>query len=330
VRRTAVATAVVGAALACPGAALAHVGKSAPVATNFQARVTGRVPGIDARVVDGDQALWLRAGRHTVTVPGAEAEPLLRFDAGGVWVNLRSLTAQIDRIDRFDLSPSVDPHAAPRWHRLTRGHAYRWHEHRLHALEPLAAGRAAVLGRWSLPLVVDGRRRPLAGVLDYRPPPPVWAWTGAAALLAVAAALLARRRPRGAVALALPGVLAAWALRISRELYGRPAVGAVGWIEVALTCVVGVALVWGLLRRDEAVRRFTAFLAGFGCLYQGLTMQAVLTHAVALTLLPTAAARLLVVVSLGLGAGALAGGWRSLAAQPVSERELDRIERSAA
>ncbi|MGH2934278.1 MAG: hypothetical protein ACRDL2_07155, partial [Gaiellaceae bacterium] len=136
--------------------------------------------------------------------------------------------------------------------------------------------------------------------------------------------------PWGAVALALPGVLAVWALRISRELYGRPGAGAIGWIEVALGCVVGVALVWGLLRRDRAVRRFTAFLAGFGCLYQGLTMQAVLTHAVALTLLPTAAARLLVVLSLGLGAGALAGGWRSLAAQPVSAGELDRLERSAA
>ena len=52
-----------------------------------------------------------------VLIPGAEGEPLLRFDRDGVFVNLRSLTAQSDRIDRFDLRPDPNPHARPLWHR---------------------------------------------------------------------------------------------------------------------------------------------------------------------------------------------------------------------
>ncbi len=44
-----------------PGVASAHVGRTLPVATNFLARVTGSVPGVQAKALDGDQTLWLRA-----------------------------------------------------------------------------------------------------------------------------------------------------------------------------------------------------------------------------------------------------------------------------
>jgi hypothetical protein len=65
-------------------------------------------------------------------------------------------------------------------------------------------------------------------------------------------------------------------------------------------------LLWGLLHRDEEARLFTAFLVGFGCLYQGLTMLPVMTHAIALTTLPTVVARPSVAAILGLGGGVLA------------------------
>jgi hypothetical protein len=313
-RRLCFCGAVVG-ALMLPSAAFAH-GKSAPTATNFEARIDRIAPptnAAEARAVDGDRALWLRARPDaTVLIPGAAGEPLLRFDRAGVFVNLRSLTAQSDRIDRLDLRPDPNPHARPLWHRLTSRHAYLWHEHRLHALEPLAADHrsTAVLGRWSVPLQIDGHRHALKGVLVYHRPRPLWPWILLAAALAVASAgtlavsvAVARQV---AVAGALAGTLLVWTVRIGRELYGRPSVGVGGYIEIGLTSLVGLALLYGLLHRQQGVRLFTAFLAGFGCLYQGLTMQAVLTHAVALTVLPTLLARVAVAVILGLGGGVLA------------------------
>jgi hypothetical protein len=81
----------------------------------------------------------------------------------------------------------------------------------------------------------------------------------------------------------------------------------IGYAEVAITCAVGTALVFGLVRHDEGTRVLTAFLAGVGDLYEGLTMLPVLTHAIALSALPTIVARLLEVITLGAGIGALVG-----------------------
>jgi hypothetical protein len=315
-RRALVATAAIAAALALPAAASAHAGTTAPVATNFDARIVGFQPpagALEAKVVDGDRMLWLRVpAATTVVVPGLLGEPVLRFDAKGVWLNLHSLTAQTDRIDRFDLRPSANPRARPLWHRLTGGHAYAWHEHRLHVLEPLAHGHkaAATLGPWSVPLLVDGRRHTLNGVLDFRPPGPGWAWLALACALAAcssAGAALPRGGQRLAVALGLAATLLVWAVRVGRELYGRPNVGPGGYLDVFLTAAVGVALLVGLLHTDREVRLFTAFAAGFGSLYEGLTMLPVLTHATALSVLPSGVARVAVALILGLGVGALVG-----------------------
>ncbi len=314
------------AVLAVPGTASAHVGKTLPVATDFHARVTRPIPGVETRVVDGDQSLWLDAGTHRVLVPGIESEPFLRFDERGVWLNVRSLTAEADKVDRFDLRPSANPHAAPLWHHLTGAHAYLWHDHRLHILEPLAKGldRAAGVGSWSIPVIVDGRRTALAGVLDYQPPPSSVSWFAAVALLAIGGMLAAWRSRRTTVAIALVTVLPVWALRIGRELYGRPNVPVAGWIEIALTSLVGLALVYGLVRPDAGVRVFVAFLAAFGALYEGATMVTVLTRAVALSALPTVAARVGVVAALAGGAAALAGGWHALGAERRSEAASER------
>jgi hypothetical protein len=134
--------------------------------------------------------------------------------------------------------------------------------------------------------------------------------------------LVARRL---AVVAALVAVLLVWMVRIGRELYGRPGVGVGGYIELALTSLVGLLLLWGLLHRDEEVRLFTAFLVGFGCLYQGLTMLPVITHAIALTEPPTAVARPSVAAIVGLGGGALTLHQQfSDAATPVPEQRAHR------
>ena len=340
--RVLVTGAVVGAALVSPGVAFAHVGKSAPVATNFDAQLRGVKPvsrAIEAKVVDGDRELWLRVSpAATVLIPGAEGEPLLRFDRAGVFVNSRSLTAQSDRIDRFDLRPDPNLHARPLWHRLSSGHSYLWHEHRLHAFEPLARGHhtTTIVGRWSVPLLIDGRHHALVGSLVYRPPASAWPWILLACALAVISAgtlaLSLRAARQMAVLAALVAVLLVWVLRIGRELYGRPGIGVTGYAEMVLTSLIGVALLYGLLHGDRGVRLFTAFLVAFGCLYQGLTMLPVLTHSVALTALPTVVARVGVAAILGLGAGVLAITLREQfgdALEPATETETEPSARDS-
>ena len=249
-------------ALAAPAVASAH-GRTAPVATNFVARITA-YDGITAKVVDGDQKLWVHAN---------PAETIL--------------------------NPAL-----PIPHEVTGGHSYLWHEHRLHALEPVTRAHAT---QWRVPLVVDGKQRTLAGVLTYHTPGRTWLWLSLAAGLALAAAIVALR---SAVRLALIVTPVICAVRIARELYGRPNVGITGYLGVVATSVFGAWVLYGLVNRNPDVRVFTAVVAGLGGLYQGLTMLPVLTHAIALTLLPTTAAKILVAGCLGLGAAALTGGVR--------------------
>lgn len=304
--RPALVLAVIVLAGVLPAVASAHVGKTLPVATDFTARVTGSLPGIAARPLDGDQTLWLRAPASAVVVVlGILREPLLRFDSRGVWLNLRSPTAQSDQIDRFDLRPTATGRP-PLWHRVARTRSYLWHEHRLHALEPVARS-AGSAGPWSVPVVVDGRAQSLRGTLEYTAPGAAWAWMAVAGVLAAAAAWAALRSTAALVAFALLGTAGVWAIRLGRELYGRPSVATLGWIEIGATSAIGAVLFFGLTRRSAGTRISTAFFVGFGALYEALVMFPVLTHSIALNALPSTAARTLEVAVVITAAGTLSG-----------------------
>ena len=72
-RRPTIALTVATAALAAPGVASAHAGKTPPIATNYTARITHAVPGIHTKPVDRDQTLWLLSpgfGRAAFLVSG--------------------------------------------------------------------------------------------------------------------------------------------------------------------------------------------------------------------------------------------------------------------
>ncbi len=126
-------------------------------------------------------------------------------------------------------------------------------------------------------------------------------------LVAAASTAAAARSAAALVGLALVATALVWTIRLGRELYGRPDVSTVGYLEIALTCIVGAALVFGLVHRNADTRVVAAFIAGFGALYEGLTMLPVLTHAVALSALPTAVVRTAEVLALGAGVGVLVG-----------------------
>jgi hypothetical protein len=94
------------------------------------------------------------------------------------------------------------------------------------------------------------------------------------------------------------------------------------WLQTAaVVLVVGAALVYGLVNRDESTRVSTAFLVGFGGLYEGLTMLPLLMHAIVLSDLPSAVARVGEVLIIGAGIGVLAGS--ILGQLRVSEAGID-------
>jgi len=117
--------------------------------------------------------------------------------------------------------------------------------------------------------------------------------------------MLALRSRLVLVAVAVTAVALIWALRAGRELYGRPNVPTIGYVQIGLTSVIGCALLCGLLNRDGRV--LAAFLVGFGGLYEGLTMLPLLTHAIALNALPSTVARVVEALVLATGIGALGG-----------------------
>ena len=77
---------------------------------------------------------------------------------------------------------------------MSSGHAYGWHDGRLHALATTAlAPGATYLGRWQVPLRVDGARSAIAGGLYFAASPSiVWFWP----ILVTLACVLAARRLR--------------------------------------------------------------------------------------------------------------------------------------
>jgi hypothetical protein len=289
------------AALALPAGAWAHAGGT-PVAVDYRARIVAVRPvaPFDVRVVDGDQRLWLRApARATVVVRGVAGEPFLHFAPDGVSVNERSPTAAIDRIGGTYLAPGP-----PVWKRLTGGHAYLWHDHRLHALAPLV--RAGRTRRWTIAFQAGPRRGVIAGELSYVPGPPLWPWfLPVAAAVALAGACVRWRHGRAVLtALALLAVPAVVVARAGRDLYGRPGVGTWGYVSLGLAIALGAAAVLVLLLARRQVSMFVALLAGVVGVAEGIALLPALDHGLVLADLPAWLERAAVAVALSAGAGA--------------------------
>ena len=154
----AIPLATVAGVMTFPSSASAHAGQTDPVASSYRATITSVAPGVTAKVVDGDQRLWMSADpRLTVIVVGRFGEPYLRFSSAGVDENLRSPTTYLNRATPVMVPCGAKPKLPPAWKHLSGSHAYIWHEDRLHVL----AGRSSApgeVGPWVVPLTVDGRR----------------------------------------------------------------------------------------------------------------------------------------------------------------------------
>lgn len=300
------------AALLFPATALAH-GRNAPVATSFRAEVDHVPTGasVEAKVVDGDRKLWLRASSgSTLIVLGFGREPYIRFDQAGVAVNLRSPTTYLNRPRPQYAPPGTSASAPPDWKRVTGAHAYSWHENRLHALERLVhGGDARVVGRWSVPVEAGGEAGAIAGTLSYVPGPGRGVWPLAViAAAAVALAAAARNRQAAEVVLSVLALTAALLARLGRELYGRPDVSVTSLVLAAVSCVIAFALLRALLTARGERRQLVALLIGGLALYQGLTLAPTLTRGIVLAALPANVERAAVATALACAVATLAVG----------------------
>lgn len=306
-RAAAVAAALL-AALIAPSQAFAH-GPVNPSASSYLARVREVPAGVDAKVVDGDLRMWLQVDPAlTLVVLDYQGAPYLRFSARGVEVNRNSAMYYINQVPP-ELVPSGDgPHTPPDWTLVSSGHAYEWHDGRLHALAATALTPGTrYVGRWSVPLRIDGRSAVIAGGLWYAPDPSiVWFWPVIVALACVFAVLRLRNREldlRVARGLALVCLIALTVAGFGEQLHGRPNVS----IGQLLVLFVLIAFVCWALRGLVLGRHgwFAFFLIALATLFEGATLIGVLLHGFVLIALPPLVARIAVTVCLAAGCALL-------------------------
>ncbi|MEV0155102.1 hypothetical protein AB0H57_15330 [Micromonospora sp. NPDC050686] len=328
--------AALAATLALAAPAAAH-GADAPAATDYRTEVTGLAPasaGLTVRAVEAGARLELvnRTGQDVVVI-GYSGEPYLRVGPSGAYENTRSPATYLNRTIAGDtrLSPDADPAATPVWRRIGDGPAVRWHDQRTLWLADAPPAQVGVdptrehrVRDWAVPLRDGGGELTVRGTLDWVPPPDPYPWWVAAALgfLALAAAgLLPARTGAGARGLGAVGALLAVGgvgvvvLLVGREL-DAGAQGAGGLLAGlltervwALTTAVGAIAAggWALARRPAA--DFALALAGAAlALFGGFANLAMLSRAVAPVPWPAGWARVLVVLALATGLGALGAG----------------------
>jgi hypothetical protein len=186
--------------------------------------ISPNVLGLFANVLGGDDRLRLsNYSGKTIVVLGYQDEPYLRFEKSGVFENMRSPAAYLNRSRHpRGLRPELaDPEARPRWRRVATGATFAWRDHRIHWMKPGPPPgvrkdplRIQRIFAWRVPGRVDGTPFAVTGILGYSPQfapasgRPAWLLPVAAAALGLAlaagAALMvglgARRRKRRALA----------------------------------------------------------------------------------------------------------------------------------
>ena len=302
------------AGLAVPGAAQAH-GPVNPVASDYLARVSQVPAGLAVKVVDGDQAMWLRApASTTVVVLDPRGAPYLRFSAAGEAVNQNSELYYLNQTPVALTPPPGLSAATPTdWHRVSSGHSYLWHEGRLHALAALAISPStSYVGRWTVPVLVDGRRTVIAGGVWHTGAPSLaWLWP----IVVLVLSLLAVRRLRDPVldrravlALGLTTLLGIALAAAGRDLHGRPGISAFGAAELAVTLALVAWATWRLL--GARVGFLLGFAIAFVGLYEGIVVFPALDHGYVLLALGPLVGRLSAVLCLGGGIGLLLSALR--------------------
>jgi len=324
--------AVFAATAAAPAPASAH-GPVAPLASSYLARISTVPTGLDAKVVDADQRMWLhvRSG-ETVVVLDYSGAPYLRFSTGGVQVNRNSAMYYLNQAPIAQTPPpGLRATTPPAWQHVSGAHGYGWHDGRLHALATVAlAPGVAFAGRWRIPLLIGGRPSAITGGLWHSHDPSlVWFWPIVVLLSCVLAARRVRRPQldtRVARVLAVAALASIAIAAVGRQLHGRPVVSALQLIELALMLgFVAWALRRVLWRRPGY---FTYFVVAFAALWEGLELIPALTHGYVLIAAPAFVVRVCATICLGCGAGLLLLVFRLAERRDAAARDepVDELE----
>lgn len=294
---------------ALPAVASAH-GPIAPIASSYLARVGQAPVGLDAQVIDGDQRMWLRVRRGiTVVILDYRGAPYLRFSPAGIDVNRNSSMWYLNQTP-VALTPPTNLTATtpPRWQQVSGGNTYNWHDGRLHALASVAlAPGASFVGRWRLPLLVDGRRTAITGGLWHADNPSiVWLWPIVVLLACVLAAWRVHRTAidrRLAKGLGIGALIGLSAAVLGRELHGRPTVTVFQLIELGFVLAFAV---WALYRLLFTTPGYFFYLViAIVALWQGVELMPTLFEGFVLAAGPAFVARTAAVVSVATGIGLL-------------------------
>ncbi len=316
--------AALAALAACPVAAQAH-GPVAPVASDYVANVEQVPPDLHAKVVDGDQKLWLSvAPQMTVVVLDYRYAPYLRFSSAGVEVNRNSEMYYLNATPLPQTPPAnLTRTTPPGWQTVSSAHDYSWHDARLGALADTAlpAGTSYV-GRWSIKLTVDRRLTSIGGGVWHAGAPSLaWLWF---VIVLIACALAAWRVQSARLDARLAQMLGAGALiafalgGAGQNLHGRPTVTILQLAELA---AIIAFVAWGLHR--VLVRRAGYFLYlvfALIALWEGLVLFPTLSHGFTLLALPAVVMRTAAVLCLGCGIAILPLVFRLAGADRASAR----------
>jgi len=291
---------------ATPGIAAAD-GPTAPVATDYLARLHHVPRGLDGKIVDGYLRMWLRVpARETVLVLDYRGAPYLRFSRAGVAVNESSEMYYLNQTPVANTPPAnLTRTTPPRWHSISTGHTYEWHDGRLNGLATIAlAPGQTYVGRWSIALLIDGHLTAITGGLWHASNPSiVWFWPIAVLLLCVLAAWRVRSPAldaRIARALGVPALVGLALAALTLGLHGRPAVSVTKYVELSLLLIYAAWALWRVLLAQPGY--FTYLVIAFVAFWEGIELIQTLLSPFVLVALSPVLTRFATVLCLGCGA----------------------------
>lgn len=326
--------------LLAAGPAAAHVGDS-PAADNFSGAVTSVSPalpdGISVEIIEfGNRLRLTNTSDETVSVPGYSTEPYLQIGPDGVRRNDNSPATYLNlsRDGTMALPERADPLASPSWLTVSSESSYEWHDHRTHwmsaLLPPEVRADPEVSHRvieWTIPLEIGGETYEVAGVLDWTPPPPAWLSYAVLVVLLAAGVVVCWVRRSARLAVGLLGVACAGSVwHAATTPIVQTATSSVVYDVVTigvptLTVLVLTAFAVRAIRRQSAPAPsgslpYLTGIAGWLMVVEALPDLDVLFRSNVASVGPAWAARLAVLLLVGLGAGLAIGSIGLLRSRP--------------
>ena len=305
-------------------------------ATNYASRIieAPELAGVDWAIYGGDELLEVtNTSDVELVILGYEGEPYLRVGPDGVHANQRSPATYLntDQFARVDVPAEADADAEPAWERVSSGHAYAWHDHRIHYMSPAPPAEVAANpddeqlvtqvgeeGRWEVPFQYGADAHAVVGELWWVPGPSPWLWLALALPLTLPALLGLRTSPEpvqaddGGLLERWPGLVRPAALLLGLivlanvshlvdDLFAVPlplSVTLFAALQTALFLGIGAFGSWRAWQGGDGA--FTALGVGAGAVLigQGLLFWPVLSASQLASLLPDTAARMIVAVSI--------------------------------